>query len=431
MVHAVLHEGRSLTVALEPLSTSDHGRRGDAALIQEMVYGSLRWALQLEAQLHAFLKKPLKKKDGDIHALLLVGLYQLTYMHVATHAAVTETVAAAAALDKPWAKDLVNAVLRGFLRMPMEARARLTQAPELTYSHPAWLLVQLRMAWPGHWPAICTANNARPPMSLRVNLQKITRAEYLTALQQQGMQAAPVAYTDCGLSLAQPVAVDALPGFPVGQVSVQDGAAQLAAILLDTQPGQYVLDACAAPGGKTCHILERTPDVTLVALDHDPARLDRIHQNLRRLGLKAQVICGDAATPGPWWQGLQFDRILLDAPCSASGVIRRHPDIKHHRTEQDLVELVRTQTRILDSLWPLLAPGGKLLYVTCSILPQENEQQVRALCARHKDATLVPLDLPWAHATHGGYQILPGEQGMDGFYYACLGKNPDPPMAQI
>lgn len=431
MVHAVLHEGRSLTVALEPLSTSDHGRRGDAALIQEMVYGSLRWALQLEAQLHAFLKKPLKKKDGDIHALLLVGLYQLTYMHVATHAAVTETVAAAAALGKPWAKDLVNAVLRGFLRMSMEARACLTQTPELTYSHPAWLLAQLRMAWPGHWPAICTANNVRPPMGLRVNLQKITRAEYLAALQQQGMQADPVVYTDCGLSLAQPVAVDALPGFLAGQVSVQDGAAQLAAILLDAQPGQYVLDACAAPGGKTCHILERTPDIMLLALDHDPARLERIHQNMQRLGLKAQVICGDAATPDPWWQGPQFDRILLDAPCSASGVIRRHPDIKHHRTEQDLVELVRTQARILDSLWPLLVPGGKLLYVTCSILPQENEQQVRALCARHKDAILVPLDLPWAHATHGGYQILPGEQGMDGFYYACLGKNLDPPMAQI
>lgn len=430
MVDAVLREGRSLTAALEPLGTSEHAGRGDAALIQEMVYGSLRWALQLEAQLRAFLKKPLKKKDGDIHALLLVGLYQLTYMHVATHAAVTETVAAAAALDKPWAKDLINAVLRSFLRMPVEARALLTQAPELLYSHPTWLLAQLRAAWPDQWQAICAANNARPPMSLRVNLQKIARTEYLAALQQRGMQAQPVVDTECGLTLTQPVAVTALPGFHAGQVSVQDGAAQLAAVLLDAQPGHHVLDACAAPGGKACHILERTPDVKLVALDHDASRLERVHQNLLRLGLNAQVVCGDAATPDLWWQEQQFDRILLDAPCSATGVIRRHPDIKHHRTEQDLAELVRTQARILDGLWPLLVPGGKLLYVTCSILPQENEHQIRALRARHRDMAVVPLDLPWARATDSGCQVLPGEQGMDGFYYACLRKNFGPEIAK-
>ena len=423
IIDTVLREGRSLTAALEPLGTSAHASRGDAALIQEMVYGTLRWALQLEAQLRAFLKKPLKKKDGDLHALLLVGLYQLSYMHVAPHAAVTETVAAAAALDKSWAKDLVNAVLRSFLRMPVEARARLTQAPELLYSHPAWLVAQLRAAWPDQWQAICAANNARPPMTLRVNLQKIARNAYLAALQQRGMQAEPVINTECGLTLVQPVAVNALPGFHAGQVSVQDGAAQLAAVLLDAQPGHQVLDACAAPGGKTCHILERTPDVKLMALDQDASRLERVHQNLLRLGLNAQVVCGDAATPSPWWQGQQFDRILLDAPCSATGVIRRHPDIKHHRTEQDLAELVRTQARILDGLWPLLAPGGKLLYVTCSILPQENEHQMRALRARHPDVAVIPLDLPWARATDSGYQILPGEQGMDGFYYACLGKN--------
>ena len=423
IIDTVLREGRSLTAALEPLGTSAHASRGDAALIQEMVYGTLRWALQLEAQLRAFLKKPLKKKDGDLHALLLLGLYQLSYMHVAPHAAVTETVAAAAALDKSWAKDLINAVLRSFLRMPVEARARLTQAPELLYSHPAWLVAQLRAAWPDQWQAICAANNARPPMTLRVNLQKIARTAYLAALQQRGMQAEPVINTECGLTLVQPVAVYALPGFHAGQVSVQDGAAQLAAVLLDAQPGHQVLDACAAPGGKTCHILERTPDVKLMALDQDASRLERVHQNLLRLGLNAQVVCGDAATPSPWWQGQQFDRILLDAPCSATGVIRRHPDIKHHRTEQDLAELVRTQARILDGLWPLLVPGGKLLYVTCSILPQENEHQMRALRARHPDVAVIPLDLPWARATDSGYQILPGEQGMDGFYYACLGKN--------
>jgi 16S rRNA (cytosine967-C5)-methyltransferase len=423
VVSEVLHTGRSLTVALEhALATPAETPLAHAALIQEMAYGTLRWAIALQALLLAFLKKPLKQKDQDIHALLLVGLYQLTHMQVAPHAAVTETVSAASALGKVWAKDLVNAVLRNFLRMPPAERADLLRAPHLAHSHPAWLLQHLRAAWPDDWPAICSANNARPPMTLRVNRLKTTRADYLVALTGRGMPATTVAYTDDGLTLAQPVPVAALPGFHTGQVSVQDGAAQLAAMLLDAQPGEQILDACAAPGGKTCHILERTPSVRLVAVDHDAQRMERVRQNLTRLELSATLIIGDAATPNDWWQGPVFDRILLDAPCSATGVIRRHPDIKHHRTEQDLVELQGTQARILDALWPWLAPGGKLLYVTCSILPMENEHQMRDFLLRHRDAAAVPLALPWAHATGHGYQILPGESGMDGFYYACARK---------
>lgn len=425
VVSEVLHEGRSLTPALEQaLATLAPSARGDAGLIQEMTYGTLRWAIALQAQLQVFLKKPLKQKDQDIHALLLVGLYQLTHMQVAPHAAVTETVSAAGALGKDWAKNLVNAVLRNFLRMPAAERAQLISAPHLAYSHPPWLLQRLRDAWPEDWPAICAANNERPPMTLRVNLQKTTRADYLTTLASGGMPATLVAHTEAGLTLAKPVAVTHLPGFQAGLVSVQDGAAQLAAMLLDAQPGERILDACAAPGGKACHILEHTPSVRLVAVDHDASRMERVAQNLTRLGLTATLITGDAATPGAWWQGPTFDRILLDAPCSASGVIRRHPDIKHHRTEQDLVELQHTQARILDALWPWLTPGGKLLYVTCSILPMENEHQIHGFLARHGDATAVPLVLPWAHTTGHGYQILPGEAGMDGFYYAGLRKLP-------
>lgn len=423
VVSEVLHAGRSLTAALEhALAAPAPSHRGDAGLIQEMTYGTLRWAIALQAQLQAFLKKPLKQKDQDIHALLLVGLYQLTHMQVAPHAAVTETVSAASALGKDWAKNLVNAVLRNFLRMPPAERAQLITAPHLAYSHPPWLLQHLRDAWPEDWPAICAANNERPPMTLRVNLQKTTRADYLTALTSGGMPATIVAHTEAGLTLVQPVPVTNLPGFHAGLVSVQDGAAQLAATLLDAQPGEQILDACAAPGGKACHILERTPSVRLVAVDHDASRLERVTQNLTRLGLGATLITGDAATPAAWWQGPAFDRILLDAPCSATGVIRRHPDIKHHRTEQDLVELQRTQARILDALWPWLTPGGKLLYVTCSILPMENEHQMRDFLTRHADATAVPLALSWAHATGHGVQVLPGEAGMDGFYYACVRK---------
>ena len=423
VVDEVLQAGRSLNAALEPaLATLPPAKQSEAALIQEMVYGTLRWAIQLDGQLRAFLDKPLKQKDQDVHALLLVGLYQLNYMHVAPHAAVTETVSAANDLGKPWARNLINAVLRNYLRMPPEKRAALISEPALAHSHPAWLLDRLQQAWPQDWQAICRANNERPPMTLRVNLRQGTRADYLQTLRAAGMEAEACARNDSGITLGHPVAVSALPGFAAGRVSVQDNAAQLAASLLDAHSGDHVLDACAAPGGKACHVLEHTDNIELVAVDNDAERLPRLQQNLDRLGLSARVITGDAAVSQPWWDGTRFNRILLDAPCSATGVIRRHPDIKHHRSTADLVQLQRTQRALLDGLWPLLAPGGKLLYVTCSILPEENSAQIRTFLDTHPDAATLTLPLAWTHDLGTGYQILPGESGMDGFFFAGLQK---------
>lgn len=420
-VQQVLQEGRTLDVALAgELATA---RADDRGFIQEMAYGALRWAHQLQAIVGWYVQRPLKADDQDIAALLLVGLYQLHHMRLPAHVVVMETVEAAAALGKPWVKSLVNAVLRNVQRDAAQVRARIEADAALQSSHPDWLLARFQQAWPAHWRAICAANNERPPMTLRVNLSKLSRAAYLEKLTEAGLTAAPLAVSDCALKLGAPCAVTDLPGFADGEVSVQDGAAQLAAIWLDSRPGERVLDACAAPGGKACHVLERAA-VELVAVDRDGARLERLNQNLRRLQLAADVIAADAAEPAAWWDGRPFQRILLDAPCSASGVIRRHPDIKHHRRPSDLERLARGQARLLAGLWPLLAPGGKLLYVTCSILPEENEEQITRFLAEHADAAPTPLVTDIGHARPVGVQLLPGEHELDGFYYACLQKRP-------
>ena len=395
-----------------------------AALIQELSYGVLRWYHQLAAVARLLLEKPLGPKDRDVEALLLVGLYQLRHMRVARHAAVSETVAAAARLRKPWGKNLINACLREYLRHPERAQREIENNPAAALSHPAWLLEELRRSWPREWEAVARANNERPPLVLRVNLRKNSRAEYLARLAAAGLDAAPTTLSDAGVILPQPAPVARLPGFADGCVSVQDEAAQLAAILLDAQPGERVLDACAAPGGKAAHILERAPGpAELMALEADPARAGLIGQNLARLGLKALVVVGDAGAAQSWWDGRPFDRILLDAPCSATGVIRRHPDIKLRRQPADIPRLIQAQARLLDGLWPLLRRGGKLLYVTCSILPGENEDQLRAFRDRRPDAAESALTGGWGRARPLGRQILPGERGMDGFYYGCLKKS--------
>jgi len=416
-VRLIINEGRALDDALSEVFVA--ARADDRGFIQEMVYGALRWAEQLRAVLDGYVEHP--PKDRDIAALLLVGLYQFLYMRLPAHAVVMETVNAASALGKPQAKNLVNAVLRRAQREETQLRARIETDPVLRLSHPPWLLARLRQAWPHHWQAICAANNARPPMTLRVNLSKLSRAAYLDKLTDAGLAAAPLSVSEAGLILKEPCAVGELPGFAAGLVSVQDGAAQLAAELLDARAGERVLDACAAPGGKACHVLERAA-VELVAVDRDGARLVRLHQNLQRLNLRAEVLTADAAAPADWWDGRPFQRILLDAPCSASGVIRRHPDIKIRRRARDLVALVRAQTRLLERLWPLLAPGGKLLYVTCSILPEENAERVARFLAEHADAVPAPLALTIGHPCPVGVQLLPGEHHLDGFYYACLQK---------
>ena len=334
-------------------------QRHDLSLLKELCYGTLRWWYRLDGIANVLLEHPMKQKDHDIFALLQLGLYQLLYMRVPPHAAVSETVAAVDSLRKPWAKSVINACLRSYLRNSESVQTTINLDPVSAHGHPGWLLVELQQAWPHHWQDIIHANNQRPPMSLRVNLRKTSRSDYLATLACHHMSAHPVTATDCGVVLEQPLSVAELPGFTDGLVSVQDFAAQLASVLLDVKSGQRVLDACAAPGGKTAHILERYPEIgSLVAIDVDPTRLQLIEQNLQRLDLHAMVLPGDATDSKHWWDGKPFQRILLDAPCSATGVIRRHPDIKLHRNPDEIRRLITLQAQILDRLWSLLESGG-------------------------------------------------------------------------
>ena len=415
----VLQDGQSLTAALESaLKAVESGK--DRAFIQALCYGVCRTYHRLDFILSELLDKPLK--DQDVKALALVGLYQLKYMRVKPHAAVSETVLAAR--KKPWAKALINALLRSYLREQDSLEQKADNVQYAAVSHPDWLIKQIEQDWPQQAQQILLENNQQPPMALRVNLARISRDQYLQQLSEQGIEAVAVDFCPSAIILDKPVAVDLLPGFAEGLVSVQDTAAQLAAGLLDVQAGHRVLDVCAAPGGKTAHILEHQPQLKeLVAVDVDASRLQRVSDTLQRLKLPATLVVGDAANPQDWWDGQLFDRILLDAPCSALGVIRRHPDIKLLRRAEDIKPLQALQKNILNAVWPLLAPGGIMLYATCSILKQENEQQIDAFLAEHPDAVELPIDAVWGFAGSHGRQIMTGESAMDGFYYARLGKS--------
>lgn len=419
-IHQVLADGRSLAAVLPPaLASVPPAERG---LTQELCYGTLRWAPRLTALAGKLLDKPLRARDGDVHALLLIGLYQLLYLNVPPHAAVSLTVEATARLKKDWARGLLNGVLRRLQREQETLLAAVDASDAAALAHPVWLLARLEQDWPEQWRAIASANNERPPMTLRVNCRQGSRDDYLARLDAAGITAAAVAQTPDAVTLAAPVAVEQLPGFADGDVSVQDAAAQLAAGLLQLAPGQRVLDACAAPGGKTGHILERCAGIELLALDSEAERLQRVAENLQRLRLSAELCAGDAGDPATWWDGKPFDRILLDAPCSGSGVIRRHPDIKTLRRPEDIPALAAQQARLLRALWPLLAPGGILVYATCSIFTAENAGQVTAFLRDETQAAELPITAIWGQAVAAGRQILPGENGMDGFYYAVLRK---------
>jgi len=423
MAAARVQAARAVVAVMQGRSL-DQLRLGEgdaAALVRELVYGTLRWYHRLRALLALMLERPLKDKDADLIALLLIGLYQLIYMRVPAHAAVSETVAATISLGKPWARGLVNAVLRRVGREQDELESRL-DTPEAITSHPAWLLDLLTAAWPQDWQTIIDANNSRPPMAIRVNLLRSSRAQYLGRLDQAGIPARAVDTGDAALVLEQPVPVTRLPGFADGEVSVQDLSAQLAAVITDPQPGDYVLDACAAPGGKTAHLLERSRAAEVVAVEVDGDRVERLRGNLERLRLQATVVHGDATRPAGWWDGRPFDRILLDAPCSGSGVIRRHPDIKLLRRPADIEQMAARQQDLLAALWPLLRRGGKLVYATCSVLPRENHQTVVAFLEQQSGARDLTPDLPWGRRVAAGWQTLPGEGGGDGFYYACIDK---------
>lgn len=415
----VLKDGQSLTAALEQVLLFVDSAK-DKAFIQALCYGVVRQFYRLDFILNRLLSKPLK--DDEVKALALIGLYQLSYMRVKPHAAVSETVAAAPK-KKAWAKPLLNAVLRNYQRQQDDLERQADDHPTALTRHPDWLMDIIRNDWPEQASRILQENNMQAPMVLRVNLSRGERSSYLEQLNGQGVAAATVAECPSAVVLEQPVPVERLPGFAEGQVSVQDSAAQLAAWLLDVDAGHRVLDVCAAPGGKAAHILEHQPQLAeLLAVDIDDARMQRVKANLQRLNLTADLIVGDAARPDQWWDGKPFDRILLDAPCSAVGVIRRHPDIKLLRKPSDIVPLRNLQRTLLEAVWPLLAPGGVLLYATCSILKQENEQQTEAFLAAHRDGVEWPIEADWGQAQKVGRQILTGQAGMDGFYYARLRK---------
>jgi len=423
-ITAVIGEGESLTTALE-LSRSVVAPR-DIGLLYEMSFGVMRHYYQLYALARLLLSKNLKPRDKDILALILVGLYQLIYMRIPNHAALNETVSGTKALTKPWARGLVNALLRRYLRESEDLLQKVSKNPGVVAEMPTWLAQRLEKAWPEHWSQIREASQAHPPMSLRVNRACGDREQYLELLNAAELPAKPIESTPAGLQLVSAVNVEKLPGFEQGKVSVQDGAAQLASELLGPAAGDRVLDACAAPGGKTAALLEyaaaKGDMLDIVAWDNSEQRLQRLRDGLSRLSLQAEVACVDVSDASEMEGIAAFDRILLDAPCSATGVIRRHPDIKLLRRETDIASLVKTQATMLDVLWQVLKPGGRLLYATCSILPDENVQQIQSFLSRQADASEIVMGENWGMTQKHGRQILPGQQGMDGFYYALLEK---------
>ncbi|MEE1922311.1 16S rRNA (cytosine(967)-C(5))-methyltransferase RsmB [Pseudomonas sp. 148P] len=407
----------SLPTQLDKVEARDRG------LTQDLAFGTARWQPRLSALAERLLQKPFKAADADVQALLLVGLYQLFYTRVPEHAAIGETVGCADKLKKPWAKGLLNAVLRRAQREGNDLLAEMERDPVVRTAHPRWLQKSLKAFWPEQWEAICAANNAHPPMILRVNRRHHSREAYLDLLREAGIEAAPCQFSRDGILLAEACDVRNLPGFEQGWISVQDEAAQLAADLLELAPGQRVLDACCAPGGKTCHLLEAEPKLAgVVAIDLEAKRLTRVRENLDRLGLDAQLIACDARDTASWWDGKGFQRILLDAPCSATGVIRRHPDIKLTRQADDIAALAGLQGELLDALWPTLEVGGMLLYATCSTLPTENTEVIAAFLARTPGARELDLATDAGIRQPHGRQLLAQEGGHDGFYYAKLIK---------
>lgn len=439
-LNAVLLENRSLDRAVQQHvdQVLEPQRRGMA---KALCFETLRWRWRLEGFRRCLLDRPLKRRDADIGVLILLGLAQLEQMGMAEHAVLNETVSLAADRRRPWARGLVNAILRRFLREREALTPKVLSDESARYSYPTWLLETLKSDWPEHWAKLAEAGNQHAPMTLRVNRRRIPREQMLARLAEQEI-GARAGLAPRAIHLDQALPVEQLPGFAEGLLSVQDESAQWAAEWLAPSDGMRVLDACAAPGGKTAALLERA-DLELLAIDNQPRRLALIESGLQRLGLPGAgssltTLCADAAEPEQWFQGQPFDRILLDAPCSATGVIRRHPDIKSLRRESDIAQLADIQAAMLRALWPLLATGGRLLYATCSLCRQENHHQIQRFLADTPDAVLSALDPP-AHAiveSHG-VQCLPGPVARepvkadssaevvgygDGFFYALLEK---------
>lgn len=423
-VHQVF-SGRNLTLALPaalslfPAATPQ--QKGAAA---DLSYGTLRFYGEIDTYLKQLLEKPLT--DERLHAVLLVAIYQLLHDKADAFTVVNQAVHAVSQLKRPmaksWAKGLVNAILRNFLRQKEVLNVQSKTNEVATYSYPQWWINKLKTQYSEHWQNILAIGNQHPPMTLRVNTKKISVHDYLQLLARQEFEASHLGAQ--AVELKKPIAVDKIPGFTDGVVSVQDYGAQLAAQLLDVQADMRVLDACCAPGGKTGHILELA-GVQMTALDSDETRLQRVQSNLDRLNLKAALLVGDAAATD-WYDGKPFDRILADVPCTASGIVRRHVDIKWLRRESDVASFVAQQAKILPNLWQMLAQGGQLLYVTCSVFDEENQRQIDQFLKNHTDASQLPLDTslnnPQANITHINGQLIPSN-AHDGFFYALLQKN--------
>jgi 16S rRNA (cytosine967-C5)-methyltransferase len=425
IVSEVIDRGRSLDELLA--ETTDEGSaRG---LKRSLCYGTLRWHYRLAAVLKALTERPPEQLQPRLRALLEIGLQQLIAAETPPHAAVSETVSAARVLGFEKAAGFVNAILRRFQREQADILHAVDRDLALRTAHPRWIVEALRKERGGNAPyEVLDANNAHPPLWLRANRMRTDVATSIAALEAAGFQAERHPWAPDAILLSPPTDVRALPGFLEGSLSVQDAAAQLCVELLDPQPGERILDACAAPGGKACHVLERTAGkVELTALDTSASRLVRVQENLDRLGLQARLVTGDIAQAAAWWDGSPYDRVLLDVPCSATGVIRRHPDIKVLRRPRDVPTLARKQAELLVAAWALVKPGGRLLYTSCSFLATENEKVIKNFLQRNQGATdLTPnLTSTWPARppdSGPGYQVLPGQAGMDGFYYACLGK---------
>ena len=416
ILDAVLHRGRSLKAELANTLSGLSDPR-DRALTEAICFAALRQRARYAATLAAWVPKPLSKRDDALRALLYAGFAQLDPLGLPPHGALAATVDAARELGRAHQAGLVNALLR---------RAQRDGLPPANPGDawPAWLFEQLRADWPQHIDAIVAASAEPGPLWLRVNRRAGSRDAYAERLREVGIDAVSVAALPDGLRLDTPVAVTALPGFAAGEVSVQDGAAQFVADALPMAPAARMLDACAAPGGKSAHLLERAPSLRLTALDLDARRLAKVRETLARVGVGEGAVLrvADVADLGAWWDGVPFDAVLIDAPCSATGIVRRQPDILMHRRQSDLATLVALQARLLDAAWRTLTPGGVLLYATCSILKIENEIQIGAFLTRTPSAVAESLDARFGHVSGAGRQRFPGEDGMDGFFYACLRK---------
>ena len=389
-------------------------------VIRALSYGCLRREEQLDAILSQLLRKRMKKKDAIVEALLKVALFECLEQKTAEHAIVNETVKLVAK-QRSWAKGLVNACLRRFIRDKKVLLALIDDQQTVLYSLPQWLLTHIQQDWPQQWQSIAVASQRQSPMTLRVNSQKTSTSDYLSTLNGEGIEASAHPHCASAIVLFDAVSVSELPGFTDGVVSVQGVASQFAAGLLDLHDGQQVLDACAAPGGKSMHILE-TADVVLTALDKHKSRLDKVAENLQRADKKATLTVANAEQLDQWWDGQPFDRILLDAPCSATGVISKHPDVKIHRRREDIALLSSQQDLLLRSLWKTLNSGGRLLYSTCSILMEENEAQINRFINNQDDASVIAVAPPFGEVLEQGWQLLPDDSNPEGFYYAVLSK---------